>query len=316
MKLRKYFLVKKEDGTFKLLRDRFGRRSEELLSEFEDKHKGTLKWLAKKSVAVERVVAKGSRGALAGLAAGFVMLSSGLGPHGAATNRTEQTVNLDIGKTVAEIKARLVLEQTLKATLYQNLPQNVSALTNKQADLIAKDLSAVAGVKMTAELDGNRLNTNYGKIGLEQHLPRYPGETIFNHFDSVIASNRYGQSGMTSGRGALGYFANNAQTLTPESVQEEKYYVVVQTFAIPDWGKKKGLSDWYKHRKVVVINTENGKAVVGDIADSGPAKWTGKSFGGSPELMDQLGMYKGDRKAKVLIFFLDDNTGEIKLGPI
>lgn len=49
------------------------------------------------------------------------------------------------------------------------------------------------------------------------------------------------------------------------------------------------LRDWYKHRKVLIVNTENGNAVVAAIGDSGPAAWTGKQFGGSPEVMEHLG---------------------------
>jgi len=33
----------------------------------------------------------------------------------------------------------------------------------------------------------------------------------------------------------------------------------------------------------------NGNAVVADIADSGPAAFTGKQFGGSPAVMNYLG---------------------------
>ncbi len=88
----------------------------------------------------------------------------------------------------------------------------------------------------------------------------------------------------------------------------------MQTFDIPGYNSKK--AQWYKHRKVLIINTENGRAIVGAIADSGPAKWTGKSFGGSPELMDHLQMYRGSRRAKVLVFFVDESNGEEKLGPI
>jgi len=63
------------------------------------------------------------------------------------------------------------------------------------------------------------------------------------------------------------------------------------------------------------VNTVNGNAVVGDIADAGPAAWTGKQFGGSPEVMSALGGKKYT-KGKVLIFFIDDPENKVPLGPV
>ena len=79
--------------------------------------------------------------------------------------------------------------------------------------------------------------------------------------------------------------------------------------------KVKYLREWYKYRKVLIVNTDNGNAVVAAIADSGPAAWTGKHFGGSPEVMEYLGgpRYK---KGPVLIFFVDDPENKIPLGPV
>jgi hypothetical protein len=196
------------------------------------------------------------------------------------------------------------------------LPRKTKTIQTEHEQEIIAAISKTTGVKVSAEIAGNRLNTNYGRIGLEQHLPRYSGETIHDHLSGDAAKSRYGRSGMTRNRGAFGYFAPNKYSLNQESIDQEKYYVVVQTFAISGYGKNKNLVEWYKHRKVMVINPENGKAVIGDIADSGPAIWTGKSFGGSPELMDHLGMYPGERKNPVLMFFVDENTTNQKLGPI
>ena len=52
------------------------------------------------------------------------------------------------------------------------------------------------------------------------------------------------------------------------------------------------------------------------IADSGPSRSTGKNFGGSPEAMDALGIYYGNYKNPVLLFFIDETDGSPKLGPI
>ncbi len=314
MRLRKTFFKRRPKSTFKLLKKTLEQHSQELISELEDKHKDTLKWFSKKGINLDEVVKTGSRGALTGLAAGFVLLSSGVTAK--VEERQVTTSNLSVNHIVGEIKARQAQEQNLLKMLQETLPRNKNQLTDAEADKVAQSVSQVSGINVKAGLAGNRLNTNYGKIGLEQHLPRYPGEKMEDHFLSGSGVSRYLKSGMTRNRGAFGYFAKDKHSLTPDAIEKEKYYVVVQTFAFDGWGKNRNMREWYKHRKMIVINTKNGRAVVGVIADSGPARWTGKSFGGSPELMDQLGMYQGNRKSKVLMFFVDDAGGSIKLGPL
>ena len=121
---------------------------------------------------------------------------------------------------------------------------------------------------------------------------------------------------MAPGLGAWGYFSHSKQELTPDLVETEKWYAVVQTLYLPDWNKRQPhLKNWYKYRKVLIVNTDNGNAVVASIADSGPAAWTGKQYGGSPEVMNHLG---GDRytKGSVVVFFVDDPDNEIPLGSV
>lgn len=306
-------IFKRDKSLVRDLQTRLEERRKGLLTEFESKHKETIDWLESKGVDVDKAVARSSRGALAGIAASMLVLSTGNLPEKTASLPSNPGTNLN--KIVVEVKSREAVNQALLKSFQENLPKNIGLnLENEQK--ITGSISKITGLKVVAELDGNRLNTNYGKIGLEQHMPLYPGDNIDDHFTSGSSANVYGKSGMTRNKGAFGYFAPNKYAITADELEQEKYYVVVQTFAIPGWGKPPGLADWYKHRKVLVVNTETGTAVVGDIADSGPARFTGKSFGGSPELMDQLGMYQGSRNSKVLIFFLDDSQGSVKLGPL
>ena len=97
----------------------------------------------------------------------------------------------------------------------------------------------------------------------------------------------------------------------------EKYYVAVQTLYLPGWNKEQpALKEWYKYRKVLVINPNSGRSVVAVIADAGPADWTGKQFGGSPEVMEHLEYVSGKRKGPVILMFIDDPQNKIKLGPV
>lgn len=179
-----------------------------------------------------------------------------------------------------------------------------------QEMLVSKLIYDYWGINATPVLDGRKLNHSYAFMGYEQHLRRYPGDTIFQH-------DEFQKAGMAPGRGAFGYFANSKSELTPDVIQREKYYVAVQTLYLSDWNTNwVELKEWYKFRKVVVVNPENGKTVVADIADAGPAQWTGKQFGGSPEVMEHLGLVTGKKKGRVILFFVDDPNNEIALGPV
>ena len=72
--------------------------------------------------------------------------------------------------------------------------------------------------------------------------------------------------------------------------------------------------------RVLLIGDTNdrsiGKSVVTDLADSGPAQWTGKQFGASPEAMKALDLHKGPRKGLVIFLFVDDPQNKIPLGPL
>lgn len=207
-----------------------------------------------------------------------------------------------------EVSKGDVLVESFKSLL----PENIRPLERREEKVLEKIIQEVTGVNAKATLEGEHLNTTYGKIGLEQHLRRYPGDVNGNHSDDPAIL----RADMAPGLGAWGYFAPSKSAMTPELEETEKWYAVVQTLYLHDWNTRQPyLKDWYKYRKVLIVNTENGKSVVASIADSGPAAFTGKSFGGSPEVMNHLG---GPRytKGPVILFFVDDPNNEVPLGPV
>ncbi len=202
------------------------------------------------------------------------------------------------------------LQEQLLGKLRHLLPQGVGPLTPDQEKTIAGLFREAYGISTAAMLDGNHLNQTYGFIGAEQHLPRYPGDSVSHH-------DAYQRSGITPARGAFGYMADSRAALTPEQIAMEKYYVAVQTLYLPEWNTNWAeLKEWYKFRKVLVVNTQNGKAVTAVIADAGPAAWTGKHFGGSPEVMAHLDLNTGKQKGAVVLFFIDEGSNRVALGPV
>lgn len=205
----------------------------------------------------------------------------------------------------------------LVKALADQVPKDVRSLELEEEAKITNTLSKSFGVKVTAELDGIRLNRNYGLIGGEQHLYRYPGDSLPAHADSTSDWAMYGSAGIAPNLGAWGYFAPSQQDFNEQTKLRERYYLAIQTFLVPGYAENVGkFRDFFKYRKMLVVNPKTGQTVVAVIGDAGPAQWTGKHLGGSPEVMHFLGLAEGPRKGEVLYFFIDDPEDKIPLGPV
>lgn len=198
------------------------------------------------------------------------------------------------------------------------LPKDeVRPLTSEEEGSASAILTRNYGFKVAPELQGIRLNRSYGYIGAEQHLARYRGDTMETHFEAGVDTAKYYSSGMAPGLGAWGYFAPSRSELTQREIDEEKYYIATQTFLAPGFAEHtREYITFFKHRKMLVVNPQNGHAIVVVIGDAGPAQWTGKSLGGSPEVMKYLERVDGKARGPVLYFFIDDPEDKIPLGPI
>lgn len=224
------------------------------------------------------------------------------------------TPSLVIGEKLASKEGKGIL---LREDLAFEVPSTPGQLDPDQEKKIAETLSKYYGFTVTPEIDGRRLNRTYGVIGTEQHLYRYPGDQLYKHADNAFEWSTFGKYGIAPGLGAWGSFASSQNTFSGIDALREKFYIAVQTFLAPGFNKDvAGFRDFFRYRKMLVVNPKTGQAVVADIGDAGPAQWTGKQLGGSPEVMHYLGLAGGPAKGPVLYFFIDDPTDSVPLGPI
>lgn len=198
------------------------------------------------------------------------------------------------------------LHESIKAKLveYKKWP------SEQQETQIAQDVSSITKVPSKAVLDGHKMNRLVGFFGAEQHLYRYPGDTVEQH------DKAFQRSGIAPGLGAFGYFAPSKTQFTKQDEARERYYIAAQTFLFPGFYSDRGFKEWLRFRKVIVYNPVNGKAVVAVIGDAGPATWTGKRFGGSPEVMGHLQMVDGKQRGEAVVLFVDDPEDRVPLGPV
>lgn len=268
------------------------------------------KWISKNKETSQNLIDKHIRHIAATSLGGLMLMST---PGLMVSGPTSEIAYQDQGK----ISASSSKNALLAAELLDKMPKDVEKLTPEQDGVIAGLIKKDLGISVKSEIDNKRLNRTYGVIGGEQHLYRYPGDTVNAHARDAQDWAMYGSSGIAPGLGAYGYFAPSKEAMTYEIEQRERYYLAVQTFLSPGFAERVGeYRDFYKFRKMLVINPKTGQAVVAVIGDAGPAEWTGKHLGGSPEVMHELGLAGGPRKGPVLYYFVEDPNNEVPLGPI
>lgn len=298
---------RKKKLTTEQLRQKLKLKHLEAKKRLSEKHPKVEKFFKEKGIDPGKVREHSARILGAGAITGALLLTppDGVKALPAPHEIIEKLKSEEEGSAVQSPKKLLV------DTFSSVLPDRSHPLERNEEKFLEQIFENVVGVKSRATLEGEHLNTTYGLIGAEQHLRRYPGDTLREHGEDEIL-----KSGMAPGLGAWGYLAKSKDEMTPYLVDVERWYAVVQTLYLPDWNRRQPyLKDWYKYRKVLVVNTKNGNAVVAAIADSGPAAWTGKHFGGSPEVMHYLGG-PGYKKGPVIVFFVDDPENKVPLGPV
>lgn len=267
------------------------------------RHKKAASFIAQKQLTAGNLREKSAKLLTSGVLATSLFLNPG-------TLDIPKLVSGTIGQIFAQPLTGESLKNAFTQALIGILPKEIGPLPKETEDSLSDVFKKYLKVDAVAGIDGNHLNTTYGFTGEEQHLARYPGDTIVNH-------DELQNIGMAPGLGAWGYFAPSKEELTPHIIDMEKYYIAAQTLYLPNWATRQPyLKDWYKFRKVLVVNPKNGQAAVAVIGDAGPANWTGKQFGCSPELMHHLGLDVGMKKGEIIVFFVDDKDDKIKIGPI
>src|SRR6266566_2772080 len=146
---------------FDNLKNRWTDRRVELQKSLLQKNKDALEWITKHAVI--------------GSVGGFALL-------------TTPAVNVHLPNHIASAQEQFAQDIDTKmfliADLSHSLPDTVQPLTLLQEETIAQTLTRHFGFRVTPYLQHKRLNTSYGYIGQEQHLARFPGDTMTNHFDT------------------------------------------------------------------------------------------------------------------------------------
>jgi len=140
------------------------------------------------------------------------------------------------------------------------------------------------------------------------HLKRSPNDQLANH-QTVL------EAGFKEKRSFYGWF--NANQLTADDILAEKYYLSLPINLTSAWlDQPQVTAEWFKHRKLIVLNPLRELAVVAVMADIGPYNPIRAQFGGSPEIIRAAEVWHPENKGRVVVFFVEDSKNEVPLGVI
>ena len=240
------YKINKERVDSEYLRNKLKLKSLEVKKNFSEKYPHVEKFFADRGVSLSKIREHSARVITSSALAGTLLFAPPMAPKGLPPIA-------QIIKNIGDIKNPETQpgQETLIDKIKSVLPEKIGPLDRSTEKSLEQVFKNSVGVDARATLEGEHLNSTYGYIGAEQHLMRYPGDTIATHPKLPEKDE-----GMAPGRGAWGYFAPSYNQMTKQDIENEKWYAVVQTLYLPDWSSRQPyLRDWYKYRKVLIVNT-------------------------------------------------------------
>lgn len=174
---------------------------------------------------------------------------------------------------------------------------------------LEQQLTELLGFTVSGSLENHSLTFHTGIIESLPHLRRFPTDSLPMH-------QRYVEAGLAHHRGIYGWFMSDS-SLSAQDELRERYFVSLPISTIPEWQTQTQVtSQWFKYRKVIVINPFDARAVVACVADNKATSHLQYQFGGSPELIREGLFWSPTALGKVCVMFVDDQLDLIPLGPI
>lgn len=213
------------------------------------------------------------------------------------------TDSLQFSSLITAEEHQVVMEKMVD--LVQSKPGHFS---HQDELYLEQQLQDLLGFEVVAELEGHRLPQTVGTMAALPHLRRYPTDTLKKH-------DTCQEAGWAAVRSGFGWFTELGQ-LTSSGVEREKYHFAIHADFLSSWDTdRESCREWFKFRKMVMVNPIAKRAVVGVVGDVGPSDWMQYQFGGSPEVVRQGRVWDLDTQGHVLLLFVNDPDDRVPLGP-
>lgn len=157
---------------------------------------------------------------------------------------------------------------------------------------LEQQIAELTGVEVTTVLETHQLPQQMGIIKSLPHQKCHPTDTLTAHIHVL-------EAGFSEKRSRYGwqYDQNDEYSLSLPLMQ----------FPIPE-GERETYKQWYKYRKMLVINPIERKAVVAKVTDIQFFPSHKYQFGGSPELIRAVRAWSPQSLGRVLLFYIPKNN--------
>jgi hypothetical protein len=219
----------------------------------------------------------------------------------------ETSVLQSVEQSLKPKQAQVSIEVTKEE--HDQILGKLSALTNVPAGKIdlpdqlyfEQQLGDMLGMTISAQLDSYSLPDTIAHSLSLPHFKTHPTDKLSQH--------SLQEAGLSPTRPSFGW-------LTDKSSHLETFGIAIPLHKLDEWSsRRQEYLEWFKHRKVLVINPSRQLAAVGAIINSAPAHVQRFQVGLSPELVRATQAWHPETKGKLALFLVDEAAGNVPLGP-
>ena len=162
------------------VRNKLKLKNLEVKNSFDQKYPHVKKFFSDHGLDFSKIREHSSKVIATGALSGALLFTPPIMPK-SLPNPTEIIKSLDQLSENSIPSDPIPKNEVLTAQMQNYLPGQVGPLTRSQEKNLEKIFLDTIGISARGTLEGEHLNTTYGLIGAEQHLIRYPGDTLSAH---------------------------------------------------------------------------------------------------------------------------------------
>ncbi|MBI4035241.1 MAG: hypothetical protein HY381_02490, partial [Candidatus Chisholmbacteria bacterium] len=160
---------------FLFLKNQLAAYQKQSKQQFVDKHPRAAEWLKRRQLNLGTVRQQSQRLLTGATLSSLLLLASPQHQAALPAPTKQQRLARAVLTSAGEWRSKLV------AGLKPLLPARIGHPDREKESEVSRVIQNVLGIKAVATLEGQRLNHSLGFIGYEQHLQRFPGDSLRLH---------------------------------------------------------------------------------------------------------------------------------------
>lgn len=206
-------------------------------------------------------------------------------------NKTNiKITNKDLVTKITKEEKDAVFTKLIKLFADKSLLDNI-----EERLYLEQQISDLTGINVTTNLDGYNLPHTTVKFRSDAHQRTNFADILNNH-------PQFHEAGLNKKRSVFGWSNQNGH----ESTKMEEFFIVLPIYLIKAWQTDlPSLVNWFKYRKVLVINPFTQLAAVACVSDVGPSHLQRSQALCSPELSHLLRLWQPGLQGRACLFLIE-----------